>query len=46
MKIFNYAKELTKEAGRQVTANDIIRVLSKKKDGLRMTSEIDEELME
>ena len=46
MKIFNYAKELTKEAGRQVTANDIIRVLSKKKDGLRMTSEIDDELME
>ncbi len=46
MKIFNYAKELTKETGRQVTANDIIRVLSKKRDGLKMSTEIDDELME
>ncbi|MBO5609552.1 MAG: translation initiation factor IF-2 [Eubacterium sp.] len=46
MRIFDYAKELTKLAGKQVTANEIIRILSKKKDGLRMTSEIDDELME
>ena len=46
MRIYDYAKELTKIAGKQVTANEIIRILSKKRDGLRMTSEIDDELME
>ena len=45
MRIYDLAKELTKKTtGKQVTANEIIRILSKKKDGLRMTSEISPEL--
>ena len=46
MRIHEFAKELTKETGKQVTANQIILLLSKKKEGLRMTSDINEELME
>ena len=46
MKIHEFAKELTKESGKQVTANQIIMLLSKKREGLRMTSEIGEDLME
>ncbi|MBP3235280.1 MAG: translation initiation factor IF-2 [Eubacterium sp.] len=46
MKIHEFAKELTKETGKQVTANQIIMLLSKKREGLRMTSDIDETLME
>ena len=46
MKIHEFAKELTKETGKQVTANQIIMILSKKREGLRMTSDIDDALME
>ncbi len=46
MRIYDYAKELTKITGRQVSPNEIIRILSKKKDGLRMTDDISAELME
>lgn len=46
MKIHEFAKELTKESGKQVTANQIIMLLSKKKEGLRLTTDIDEDLME
>ena len=46
MKIHEFAKELTKESGKQVTANNIIMLLSKKREGLRMTSDIGEDLME
>ena len=46
MRISDFAKELTKETGKQVTPNQIIMLLSKKKDGLRALSNIDDELME
>ena len=46
MRIHDFAKELTKETGKQVTANQIIMLLSKKREGLRMTSDIDDALME
>ena len=46
MRIHEFAKELTKETGKQVTANQIIMLLSKKREGLRMTSDIDDALME
>ncbi|SEQ66554.1 translation initiation factor IF-2 [Lachnospiraceae bacterium NE2001] len=45
MKILLFAKELTNEAGRQVTPSEVVRVLSKKRDGLTMASDIDEKLM-
>ena len=45
MKILLFAKELTKEAGRQVPPSEVVRVLSKKKDGLTMASDIDDTLM-
>ena len=46
MRISDFAKELTKETGKQVTPNQIIMLLSKKKDGLRALSNIDDDLME
>ena len=46
MRISDFAKELTKETGKQVTPNQIILLLSKKKDGLRAISNIDDDLME
>ena len=45
MKILLFAKELTKEAGRQVPPSEVVRVLSKKRDGLTMASDIDDTLM-
>ena len=46
MRIHDFAKELGKEAGKTVTGVEIIKLLSKKQDGLKLTSDIDEEMME
>ncbi len=45
MRVFEFAKELSKEVGKPVTSSSILLMLSKKTEDLRATSTIDDDLM-
>ncbi len=45
MRVHEFAKELSKETGKTITSNDLLMILSKKKEGIKPQSSIDEELM-
>ncbi len=45
MRVHEFAKELSKETGKTISPSNVLTHLSKKKDGLKATSSIDEELM-
>ncbi len=46
MRIHEFAKELTKETGKPITSSQVLMLLSKKQEGLRITSNISDEMME
>ncbi len=45
MRVHEFAKELSKETGKTISPSNVLTHLSKKKEGLKATSSIDEELM-
>ena len=45
MRVHEFAKELSKETGKTITSSQVTTILSKKKEGLKSTSNIDEDLM-
>ena len=45
MRVHEYAKELSTETGKTITSSQVLTILSKKKEGLKATSTIDDELM-
>ena len=45
MRIHEFAKLLTEEVGREITSNDILEILSKKRPDLKAQSSIDEDMM-
>ena len=45
MRVHEFAKELSKETGKTISPSNVLTHLSKKKEGLKVTSSIDEELM-
>ena len=46
MRVHEFAKQLSEETGKAVTANQVLLLLSKKREGLRTMSNLDDELME
>ncbi len=45
MRVHELAKELSKETGKTITSNEILLILSKKKDGLKPQSSVSDELL-
>ncbi len=45
MRVHEFAKQLSNETGRTITSSDILMILSKKKEGIKPMSNIDEEMM-
>ena len=46
MRVHEFAKQLSEETGKAITTNQVLLLLSKKREGLRTMSNLDDELME
>ncbi len=45
MRVYEFAKELSAETGKTISSSDVLLIVSKKKDGLKASSGIDDDLM-
>nr|WP_287885928.1 translation initiation factor IF-2 [Eubacterium sp.] len=45
MRVYEFAKQLTGETGKAISSNDVLQLVGNKKEGLKASSGIDDELM-